>query len=107
MPGLTELLSTYENADSLAKAEQALDELRAASPADHPHLGDLYDGLAEAAAECGDFARAVRVERRAVEIGCEHVEIAREMLAWYLLKAGNKSEGEAAFVELREERGED
>ena len=107
MPSVTELLATYEKAESLAEAEQALEELRAVSPSAHLQLGDLYDGLAEAAAECDDFALAVRAQRRATELGCEHVEIAREMLAWYLLKAGNRREGEAAFAKLRQERGED
>src|SRR5207245_5887447 len=38
---------------------------------------------------------------------CDYPELAREMLAWYLLKAGSKREGEAAFAKLRAERGDD
>jgi tetratricopeptide (TPR) repeat protein len=107
VPSVTELLSKYEDADSLVEAEQALDELQAACPPADLELGDLFDGLAEAAAECDDFALAVRAQRRALELGCDYPEIAREMLAWYLLKAGRRKEGEEAFAELRAERGED
>ena len=101
-----ELLCAFENAESLAQAERALDELRVATPPAHVELGDLHDGLAEAAAESDDFETAVRVQRRAVELGCEYPELAREMLAWYLLKAGRKQEGEVAFTKLQAERGD-
>ena len=107
MPRVADLLSAYEHAKSPEDAEQALDGLRAASPPHDLELGELYDGLAEAAAESDDFALAVRAERRAVELGCDYPELAREMLAWYLLKAGSKREGEAAFAKLRAERGDD
>lgn len=107
MPSVAELLLAFENAEDLAEAERALDELCVATPPAHIQLGDLYDGLAEAAAESDDFEMALRVQRRAVELGCEYPELAREMIAWYLLKAGRKQEGETAFAKLRAERGDD
>lgn len=107
MASVSELLSVYENADALAEAEQALDRIAAMEPSDDLPLGDYYDGLAEVAAEEDDFALAVRAQRRAIEHGCEHQEIARDMLAWYLLKAGNRDEGETAFARLRAERAGD
>jgi tetratricopeptide (TPR) repeat protein len=104
---VADLLTTYEEAESLEEAERALDELATLPRPSDLSLGELYDGLAEGAAEDGDFPLAVRAQRRAIELGCDHVELGREMLAWYLLKAGRKQEGEAAFAELRDEHGED
>jgi tetratricopeptide (TPR) repeat protein len=101
---VSELLATYESADALVEAEEALDQIAAMeSPADLP-LGDYYDGLAEVAAEEGDFSLAVRAQRRAIEHGCELPELAWDMLAWYLLKAGDRDEGEKVFARLRAER---
>jgi tetratricopeptide (TPR) repeat protein len=102
-----ELLSIYENAENLADAEVALDRIAAMKPMANLPLGDYYDGLAEVAGEEGDFSLAVRAQRRAVEHGCEYPEIAQDMLAWYLLKAGNREQGEAAFAKLRAERAGD
>lgn len=107
MGTVEELLSVYETAESLADAERALDTLAAQTVADGLALGDRYDGLAEVAAEDGDFALAVRAQRRAIELGCEYHELARQMLAWYLLKDGQRAAGEEAFAELRAERAED
>jgi predicted Zn-dependent protease len=102
-----ELLETFAVTPSLEEAEHALDSIaRAEYPPDLP-LGDLYDALAEAAAESDDFARAVRTQRRALELGCSWQELGREMLAWYLLKNGQYEEGEAIFRELRAERPTD
>lgn len=107
MARVADLLSAYENAESLTQAEHVLGQLAAVELPNHLRLGDLYDGLAEAAADTEDFSLAIRAQRRAIEIGCEHPEIAREMLAWYLLKDGRREEGEAAFAKLRGQRGED
>ena len=104
MTTVSELLSIYENADALAEAEDALDRIAAMEPSEGLPLGDYYDGLAEVAGEDGDFALAVRAQRRAIELGCELPELAQDMLAWYLLKAGDRDEGEAAFARLRAER---
>lgn len=104
MASVPELLSVYENADALAEAEDALDRIATMGPIEDLPLGDYYDGLAEVAGEEGDFPLAVRAQRRAIEHGCEHPELAQDMLAWYLLKAGDRAEGEAAFARLRAER---
>ena len=104
MASIPELLSIYENAEELVEAEDALDRIAAIGPDDEIPLGDYYDGLAEVAGEEGDFALAVRAQRRAVELGCELPELAKDMLAWYLLKAGDREKGEAAFARLRAER---
>jgi tetratricopeptide (TPR) repeat protein len=101
---VSELLSVYENTDALAEAKDALDRIAAMAPSADLPLGDYYDGLAEGACEEGDFPLAVRAQRRAIEHGCEHLELAQEMLAWYLLKADRRDQGEAAFAKLRAER---
>jgi tetratricopeptide (TPR) repeat protein len=49
----------------------------------------------------------VRAQRRALEHGCRHPDLGREMLGWYLLKAGEREEGESTFTALREERPDD
>lgn len=107
MPGVADLLSAYDEAESLEEAEEALDKLAALGPPSDLSLGDLYDDLAEAAAEDGDFSLAARAQRRAIELGCDHLELGQSMLAWYLLKDGRKEEGEAAFAELARVRGDD
>lgn len=107
MATVSELLSIYENADSLVEAEDALDRIVAMEPSGGLPLGDYYDGLAEVAGEDGDFALAVRAQRRAVELGCALPDLAQDMLAWYLLKAGDRDKGEAAFARLRAERTRD
>jgi tetratricopeptide (TPR) repeat protein len=99
-----ELLETFDATTSLEEAERALDSIAAGEYPEGLPLGDLYDGLAEAAAESGDFACAVRAQQRALELGCEWPELAREMLAWYLLLDGQIDSGEALFQRLRDER---
>lgn len=104
MTGVEEALATFEVTTSLVEAERALDSI---AETDYPPdllLGDLYDSLAEAAAEAGDYGCAVRAQRRALDLGCEWQELGREMLAWYLLKDGRIDEGEALFEALRAER---
>ena len=105
MASVSDLLETYERATSLEEAESALDAIAAGEHPDDLPLGDIYDDLAEAAAEADDHARAVRAERRAIELGCDFPEVAREMLAWYLLKDGQTAAGEELFRILLEERG--
>ena len=107
MPAVAELLSAYDEAETLDEAEKALNELSALGPPGALSLGDLYDGLAEVAAEDGEFSLAIRAQRRAIELGCDHLEIGQQMLAWYLLKDGKREEGEAAFAELARARGDD
>jgi tetratricopeptide (TPR) repeat protein len=101
---IPELLSLYENAEALAEAEDALDQIAAMEQPENLRLGDYYDELAEVASEEGAFMLAVRAQSRAIELGCELPELAHDMLAWYLLKAGDRDKGEAAFARLRAER---
>lgn len=104
MASVAEILTKYESTEDVAEAAQALDLLvEMGAPTDLP-VGDCYDELATGAAESDDYALAVRMERRALEHGCDRPDIAEDMLAWYLLKAGRREEGEAEFARLREER---
>ena len=102
-----DVLEPYRLADTVADAERVLDEL-APLGADLPDpVGDLYDELAEAAAEEDDYALAARLERKALEDGCTSPVVAREMLGWYLLKSGDVEQGERVFMDLQTERPDD
>ena len=101
------VLDPYVNAPTLVEAEQELDRLAGREGELPVRLGDLYDELAELAAQDDEFELAARLEAKAVEAGCGQPMIAREMGAWYLLKAGATDEGEAAFRELCAERPDD
>jgi tetratricopeptide (TPR) repeat protein len=101
------LLDTYRHAPTLEEAEQALEALERCAYDDAPPIGDLYDELAEIAAENENFGLAVRAQRRAVELGCEMPTLGREMLGWYLMKDGRCAAGEAEFDALRREVGDD
>jgi tetratricopeptide (TPR) repeat protein len=100
-------LRAYEEASSWQKAERALDALAAAGPPADIPIGDLYDEVATHCSEEGDHELAVRAQRKALEHGCSHRDLGREMLGRYLLKAGRAEEGEAQFARLRAERGVD
>jgi len=102
-----ELIHRYTDARTLAEAEAALEVVAASRRADPVQVGDLFDELAGIAVEEDDYAAAVRLQRRAVELGCEYPRLAREMLAWYLLKDGQTVAGEAEFAALRREHGDD
>ena len=101
------LLDTYRHAPTLEEAEQALGALEGRAYDDAPPIGDLYDELAELAAQANNFGLAIRVQRRAVELGCEMPTLGREMLGWYLMKDGRRAAGEAEFAALRREVGDD
>jgi tetratricopeptide (TPR) repeat protein len=102
-----DLLEPYLQADTTVDAERVLDDLLAHG-ADLPFpIGDLYDELAEAAAEEDDYDLAARLERKALDAGCTRPVIGREMLGWYLLKSGALEQGEGVFRELRAERPDD
>ena len=101
-----DLLHAWERAESLDDAESALDALAAVGAPDGIALGDLYDQLAEEAADRLDLAMAVRAQRAALHHGCEHAQVAREMLGWYLLKDGHREAGEAEFAAVLAETGE-
>lgn len=107
MATVAELLKTFESTEDLQAAEDALDRIAAMERPADLELGECYDGLAEAAAEWGDLGLAVRAQRRAIEHGCRHLDLAREMLGWYLLEAGEREEGEAVFAAARGERPDD
>jgi tetratricopeptide (TPR) repeat protein len=98
-------LAPYRDAPSLLEAEQALIAIERHEPI--AELGDIYDELAELAANEGDFALAVRAESRAIELGCRTPNLAREMRGWYLMKSGQRTAGEAEFEALRRELDDD
>ena len=100
-------LQPYVDAPDLEEAAAALDALEPSEDLPAVVLGDCYDELAEAAANAEESALAARLERRAVELGCRHPKVAREMLGWYLLKMGSTLEGEAEFAALRTEWPDD
>lgn len=105
MVQVTERLERFRMTTSLEEAEFALDAIAEDEYPGDLALGDLYDSLAEAAAEEDDYARAVRTQRKAIELGCDYPDLGREMLAWYLLKDGQTDAGEALFRELMDEHG--
>lgn len=105
MASVSELLSLYETTESLTEAKAALDRVAAMEHPADLEIGECYDGLAEAAADSGDYELAVQAERLAVEHGCRRPDIAEDMLGWYLLKVGQKEEGEAVFAAALERRG--
>jgi hypothetical protein len=107
MPAIDELMRGYVEAADLEEAAAALDALTPSDDLPAEVLGDCYDDLAEAAADAEDITLAVRLERRAVELGCRQPKIAREMLGWYLLKDGSTEAGEAEFAAVRAEWPDD
>jgi tetratricopeptide (TPR) repeat protein len=99
-----DVLEPFRQAETVADAERVLDAL-AVLGADRPDpLGDLYDELAEEAANEADYEAAARLERKALDAGCTSPVVAREMLGWYLLKSGDVEQGERVFGDLRTER---
>jgi tetratricopeptide (TPR) repeat protein len=104
---VSELLSIFESTEDLDKAEDVLGQIAAMERPADLELGECYDGLAEVAADAGDLELAVRAQRRALEYGCREPDLARQMLGWYLLEAGEREEGEAVFAAARVERPDD
>lgn len=101
------ILRPYVDAPTLVAAGAELDRLASRGDALPERLGDLYDELAEAAAEDGEYELAAQLEAKALEAGCSHPSVAREMRGWYLLKSGASEDGEAVFRELLAERPDD
>jgi SEC-C motif len=99
-----ELLRPYVESSTIEEAERSLDRLADEEMAPPQVLGDCYDELANGAADDKDLDAAVRLERKAITCGCSDRWLAREMLAWYLLEAGQVDEGEGLFAELQAER---
>lgn len=104
MASVSELLSIFESTEDLEEAEAVLDRIAAMERPADLELGECYDGLAEVAADAGDIELAVRAQRRALGHGCREPDLARQMLGWYLLEAGEHEEGEAVFAAARAER---
>jgi len=101
------ILEPYVNAATLEEAARELDRLADRADGLPVLLGDLYDELAEYAADEDEHELAAQLERKAIAAGCGQPSVAREMLGWYLLKAGATAEGEAVFRELFDERPDD
>jgi tetratricopeptide (TPR) repeat protein len=101
------ILEPYVNAATLVEAERELDRLAARADELPVRLGDLYDDLAEHASNEDEPELAARLEKKAIAAGCGQPFVAREMLGWYLLKAGATDEGESVFRELCDERPDD
>ncbi len=101
------ILQPYVDAPTLVEAEAELDRLAGRGDELPAPLGDLYDELAHAAAEDGEYELAAHLEEKALEAGCRQRLVAREMLGWYLLKSGAREDGEAVFRELLTERPDD
>jgi tetratricopeptide (TPR) repeat protein len=107
VPVANAILQPYIDARTLPEAEEELDRLVGRGDELPVPFGDLYDELAGAAADDGDYELAAGLEAKAIEAGCRHRFVAREMRGWYLLKAGATEEGEALFRELLAERPND
>src|SRR3954451_8768625 len=101
------IMQPYVDAPTLLDAEQEVDRLAGLRNELPVPLGDLYDDLAGAAADDGQYALAARLQAKALESGCRVQLVAREMRGWYLLKAGDRKAGEAIFRELLAERPDD
>jgi hypothetical protein len=101
------ILQPYIDAPTLGRAEEELDRLAGRRDELPVPLGDLYDELAEAAANDDEYELAARLEAKAIEAGCRDRFVAREMRGWYLLKSGATEAGEAVFRELLAERPDD
>jgi hypothetical protein len=102
-----DLLRAYEHASGPAAALRALDAIAAAGDAvPLPfELAVEYDELAAELAEADEYALAARAQRRALELGYDGDPDGRELLAWYLLRTGERDEPRRLFDELRAERG--
>jgi hypothetical protein len=101
------ILAPYVNAATLEEAERALDRLADRADELPVLVGDLYDELAGHAADEDEHEIAARLQKKAIAAGCGQPFVAREMLGWFLLKAGATDEGEAVFGELCDERPDD
>jgi tetratricopeptide (TPR) repeat protein len=102
-----ELLCEYDQAPTWAEAQSALDRIPRAAHHPEVELGELYDEVATNLADEDDFEGAARAQRQALDEGCKYPELGREMLAWYVLKAGRREEAEGLLAELRRERPRD
>lgn len=101
-----DLVRAYERANSPTAALRALDAIAAAPDARVPfELAVEYDEVAAELADADEFALAAGAQRRALELGYDGDPDGRELLAWYLLRTGERDEPRRLFDELRAERG--
>ncbi|MCW3006804.1 MAG: hypothetical protein JWP17_1430 [Solirubrobacterales bacterium] len=100
-----DLLADYERAAGAAAALRALDALAAADVPVPFELALEYDEMAAELADDGEFVLAARAQRRALELGYDGDPDGRELLAWYLLRTGERDEPRRLLDELRAERG--
>lgn len=101
------VLDPYVSAPTLLEAELELDRLAGREDELPVPLGDLYDELADHAANENEYELAARLQAKALAAGCRQPFVGREMHGWYLLKAGATEEGEAVFRDLCAERPDD
>src|SRR5918992_1153662 len=71
------ILQPYVDAPTLPEAEAELDRLAGRNAELPVPLGDLYDELAEAAANDHEYEQAARLEAKAIEAGCRDPFVAR------------------------------
>ena len=103
-----ELRTAYDEAKTGEEALAALDAIAGdGSAREGLPLGDLYDNVADRLAAEDRWEAAAAAERKALEHGFAGVPDGREMLAFYLLKAGQEDEGTKLWDELLAERGDD
>ena len=107
MPVVESILEPYVAASTVVDAERELDRLVDRKDELPVAIGDLYDDLAGQAADDDQYELAARLQQKAIDFGCSQEFVAREMLGWYLLKAGAIADGEAVFSELCAQRPDD
>jgi tetratricopeptide (TPR) repeat protein len=101
-----ELLEAFQQATNGAEALAALDAI-AENGVEGVPLGDLYERVADLLANEERYEQAVAAQRKALDHGATGPADGREMLAWYLLKAGETDEADKLWATLLEERGDD
>jgi len=100
-------LADYQRATTPDEALAAVDALAALDDGHDLPLGDLYDEIADRFADADRHADAAAAQRKALDHGYAGVPDGREMLAWYLLKAGQREEADPLWRELLAERPDD
>ena len=103
-----ELRTAYDEAKTGEDALAALDAIAEdGSAAQGLPLGTLYDDVADRLASEEKWEAAVGAQRKALDHGYKGMPDGREMLAFYLLKAGAEDEGVKLWDELLAERPDD
>lgn len=103
-----ELRAAYDEAKTGEEALAALDAIAGNGGArEGLPLGDLYDSVAERLAAEERWDSAAAAQRKALDNGYHGVPDGREMLAFYVLKAGHEDEGTKLWDDLLAERADD